>query len=763
MTSARAAMAPRASVMSTSSARDARAKTTRSTARRSAPFRRGIAPARASGDDDGAVNPEPKEWRYAYLFDGACPVCQTLKSALEGTKKGKVWFVDISDPGYDPKRHQNVTFEEAMETIHVLKREGGEPLRGLQAIEALFSEVGMGWAVKLATLPAIGLVASVMYKLISSNRLKIGGAMGAGVMALGRVGMEVRGEKASCAEGDECRDIADLSMDADARGVDDDEDKGAFESMYAEGPKAIFGAYASGGIVSAAIVNVRTGDLESELITAPLEEGALLNIDAVGSALRVLTKELKWQGSVAIALPGVWHADEKMGGSNVYDAMESLNPFEARREREETEEILRSAVGLDVTVVTGAEAHGYGHQDLWGDAARRVMIGQTLDSEDPDNAMSGLTGVVTAGHEAVHVALFKDGVLRTNSDFREADLAISWIEPEWENAKPPADDCEDEEQWKAWATRLAVHLAKVENCRCARGGLERWVVSGSCARNFEKWSHLVPQLSVVQSGKEAAPLVRGGSNSLEGVRGAAAGGSFRFRYMADIRRVRSAIGREVGRSPQLVSAIQLRELFAKFGGDINDDSIDLDAFVRMVAAMGVRLPEDEVRELVCDIDVGCNSSVTFDQFETWYRSVIGTEVAQVLHTESAVDQILEEETGTGRAVVLQVGFTSCLPCKRFLPHFENSARENRESCRFLRIYGNENASTIHLARDRLAVKSTPTFFVFKDGVVTHMHSGSNTEKFDDAIAEQIGELPRGSFAAKWLPPAPTEATPTGAP
>ena len=301
--------------------------------------------------------------------------------------------------------------------------------------------------------------------------------------------------------------------------VDDDEDKGAFESMYAEGPKAIFGAYASGGIVSAAIVNVRTGDLESELITAPLEEGALLNIDAVGSALRVLTKELKWQGSVAIALPGVWHADEKMGGSNVYDAMESLNPFEARREREETEEILRSAVGLDVTVVTGAEAHGYGHQDLWGDAARRVMIGQTLDSEDPDNAMSGLAGVVDSWSLSTpwHVALFKDGVLRTNSDFREADLAISWIEPEWENAKPPADDCEDEEQWKAWATRLAVHLAKVENCRCARGGLERWVVSGSCARNFEKWSHLVPQLSVVQSGKEAAPLVRGGSNSLEGV------------------------------------------------------------------------------------------------------------------------------------------------------------------------------------------------------------------------------------------------------
>ena len=56
------------------------------------------------------------------------------------------------------------------------------------------------------------------------------------------------------------------------------------------------------------------------------------------------------------------------------------------------------------------------------------------------------------------------------------------------------------------------------------------------------------------------------------------------------------------------------------------------------------------------------------------------------------------------------------------------------------------------------MKSTPSFFIFKDGVVTHMHSGSNPEKFDDAIAEQIGVLPRGTFAAKWNPPVPSEAT-----
>ena len=128
------------------------------------------------------------------------------------------------------------------------------------------------------------------------------------------------------------------------------------------------------------------------------------------------------------------------------------------------------------------------------------------------------------------VALFKDGVLRTNSDFREADLAISWIEPEWENAKPPADDCEDEEQWKAWATSIAVHLAKVENCRWPAVVWSVGLSAVAAARNFEKWSHLVPQLSVVQSGKEGAPLVRGAPTRFEGVSGARG----RFNSASDI-------------------------------------------------------------------------------------------------------------------------------------------------------------------------------------------------------------------------------------
>jgi len=149
----------------------------------------------AAVQDEEATKPqpEPANWEYKYLYDGACPVCRSLKAGLEGTGKGKgkIYYVNIADPLYDASKHQGVTFEEAMDTLHVLKRDGGEPLQGLPAIETLFGVVGFGWAVKLATLPPVGFVASLMYKLISSNRLKLGGdsAVGAGIMALGRVGL----------------------------------------------------------------------------------------------------------------------------------------------------------------------------------------------------------------------------------------------------------------------------------------------------------------------------------------------------------------------------------------------------------------------------------------------------------------------------------------------------------------------------------------------------------------------------------------------
>ena len=36
-------------------------------------------------DDARKPQPEPEAWEYKYLYDGACPVCRSLKAGLEGT------------------------------------------------------------------------------------------------------------------------------------------------------------------------------------------------------------------------------------------------------------------------------------------------------------------------------------------------------------------------------------------------------------------------------------------------------------------------------------------------------------------------------------------------------------------------------------------------------------------------------------------------------------------------------------------------------
>ena len=57
------------------------------------------------------------------LFDGACPLClrevDTLRRRDQG--RGRLAFVDVDDPAYDPDRHGGITYAEAMGRMHALR------------------------------------------------------------------------------------------------------------------------------------------------------------------------------------------------------------------------------------------------------------------------------------------------------------------------------------------------------------------------------------------------------------------------------------------------------------------------------------------------------------------------------------------------------------------------------------------------------------------------------------------------------------------
>ena len=53
-------------------------------------------------------------------------MCRTLRDVLQKRDKGRgsIMFVNIADRGYDPRLHAQVRYEDAMDTIHVIHKDG---------------------------------------------------------------------------------------------------------------------------------------------------------------------------------------------------------------------------------------------------------------------------------------------------------------------------------------------------------------------------------------------------------------------------------------------------------------------------------------------------------------------------------------------------------------------------------------------------------------------------------------------------------------
>ena len=119
----------------------------------------------------------PPNWQVKYLYDGDCPMCRTLRNVLsrKDGDAGRVAFVNIADRKYDPAQHAGIEYEDAMDTIHVIKRDGEDVVTGPEALRLLYDTVGLGWASRLAQLPVVSSIVDALYELISKYRLGIGG------------------------------------------------------------------------------------------------------------------------------------------------------------------------------------------------------------------------------------------------------------------------------------------------------------------------------------------------------------------------------------------------------------------------------------------------------------------------------------------------------------------------------------------------------------------------------------------------------------
>ncbi|KAF6715973.1 uncharacterized protein FQA47_007318 [Oryzias melastigma] len=108
------------------------------------------------------------------LYDGLCPICVTeirFLQFLNRNQPEKVDFIDIAKPDYDAAKYKNVSYEMAMEEMHVID-EKDEVHSGVPAFAVMYSAVGLNRLARLMMWSPVRPFMDKSYAVFARNRLK---------------------------------------------------------------------------------------------------------------------------------------------------------------------------------------------------------------------------------------------------------------------------------------------------------------------------------------------------------------------------------------------------------------------------------------------------------------------------------------------------------------------------------------------------------------------------------------------------------------
>eukprot|EP00793_Prasinoderma_coloniale_P003065 PRCOL_00006532-RA len=453
-------------------------------------------------------------------------------------------------------------------------------------------------------------------------------------------------------------------------------------------------AYGNGDDIGlrAAIVDPATGEFLRAGASSPLES---TEPEDIARAVKKIADTFEWNGLIGLGLPGVvTREDVKADDSS------------PRLGRLALEEQLHALTGRDIMVMTGAEANGYAD----------VAFG-AVSNDTPE-----LVLVVTLGR-GIGAALFEHGMLVRN--LYKHHITREWQDERWSSAAlPDADTPEGDAAWGAYGERVDAFVAEL----AAFMKPDAIVISGSAAASFDKW----------KSGlTTSVPVAASEMGIVAGVKGSAYGANMQRTTLQELVELRAALGRRVteetsgGRDFDEV----LHEMFDEIDADGNG-YLDVAEIQAAASRVGIKLTETEAEALVLELDTDTlhRVGISYEEFVEWYRTTKLYEAGEVQQLMSADDfeSALAQEMQSGRLVCLEVGFTFCRPCKAFKPKYERIAK-TMANTRMLFVNGNENSSTVELCRDTLKVRSSPSFFFFRDGKEVHRHTGANEERLKDFL------------------------------
>jgi predicted DCC family thiol-disulfide oxidoreductase YuxK len=122
--------------------------------------------------DANSADSQSPTWQIKLLYDGACPLCLREVNFLtrRDAGRGRVIFVDIADPNYQPEANGGIDFETAMGRIHAVLPDG-TVLKNVEVFRRIYEILDIGWVYAITKLPLVGTIADQLYGFWADRRL----------------------------------------------------------------------------------------------------------------------------------------------------------------------------------------------------------------------------------------------------------------------------------------------------------------------------------------------------------------------------------------------------------------------------------------------------------------------------------------------------------------------------------------------------------------------------------------------------------------
>jgi predicted DCC family thiol-disulfide oxidoreductase YuxK len=114
---------------------------------------------------------------FKLLYDGQCPFCRREVEWLKRRdRRGNLVTEDISSQDFHAEAY-GLSQAEVMAVMHGVLPDG-RIVRRVEAIQAAYRSVGLGWIVAPLSWPIIGWLTDKAYGMFARNRLRLGRMFG---------------------------------------------------------------------------------------------------------------------------------------------------------------------------------------------------------------------------------------------------------------------------------------------------------------------------------------------------------------------------------------------------------------------------------------------------------------------------------------------------------------------------------------------------------------------------------------------------------